>query len=242
MADASLVKMLAPYPPKLVADQITLVYQQQVLLGGRYLLDVGIQVFASIEHRISCVHDLNQHMGSFHDPPQLLPYLDVLLEGCHLDLMLFFFDLRQTSPPIEKRLVLLRKEPGFGVLLGPAWLPRNPQVGQQAIPVHLQRLDFLLDFSRLFDALVHKLFLDVLHLEVAVCFEAFIAHLCFDKKLRQGVPLDNGLHPLCFFVLVIGLGLLEKHRQVIMGSPKVLLLDALNQSLPQRSALIFLGC
>mmetsp|Transcript_22239 Transcript_22239/g.53869 ORF Transcript_22239/g.53869 Transcript_22239/m.53869 type:complete len:222 (+) Transcript_22239:1345-2010(+) len=81
MIDAPASKILAPRPPLTLRKVITLVYKHKHRLA-QLPRRVIRQILREIKQRISSIDDLKHHRGTFEDPPQLSPHVQILLVRC----------------------------------------------------------------------------------------------------------------------------------------------------------------
>lgn len=167
-------------------------------------------------------------MCSLNDSPKLAPNFEVFLERSEFEVLLTLLNLCEFPTPVKKCLILLLNKLLFGVGCSPLWFPGYPQSTQNPIPFLLIELLVLDYFGLLLNPLIHDLLPDILHLEIAICLKVFVGHLGLDQELGQAVPLDNRLHALGLFELLIVLAFLEEDCHVVVGRVCVFLVQVVH--------------
>ena len=105
MIDVLALEVGIPGQSDVGLQQITLVDDHQKPRFSE-LSGVLDQILAVEEERVPSIYNLGKHISPFHDSPQLLPYFDVLLIRSDGNLLIFFFNFRKSSPPLQVGLVL----------------------------------------------------------------------------------------------------------------------------------------
>lgn len=86
-----------------------------------------------VEKDIPAVDHLHKDVRLFNHSPELLPDFDVFLIRSQMDLVVFFLELGQLSPPFEETLVFHKPELIDRSLFVPLRPPRDLKVNHQQV-------------------------------------------------------------------------------------------------------------